>query len=160
MGAPLRLLGISHTRTAPVLISAAEGDAPPRRYTLTDAEYNALGAPLVGDLLSEEVADRLREYDAHHRARAAGRRKQCPDGGILPGAEYPSGHLGQQGGVHAQTEGQQNQAGVDQGLAGQRQETGSIIYEINADIADEEKYLKEYINQKDKLYRKLRARNQ
>ena len=32
--------------------------------------------------------------------------------------------------------------------------------EINADIKDEERYLKEYINQKDKLYRKLRARNQ
>lgn len=32
--------------------------------------------------------------------------------------------------------------------------------EINADIVDEEKYLKEYIDQKDKLYRKLRARNQ
>lgn len=34
------------------------------------------------------------------------------------------------------------------------------LAEINADIADEEKYLKEYIDQKDKLYRKLRARNQ
>lgn len=34
------------------------------------------------------------------------------------------------------------------------------LAEITADIADEEKYLKEYINQKDKLYRKLRARNQ
>ena len=34
------------------------------------------------------------------------------------------------------------------------------LTEINADIADEEKYLKEYIDQKDKLYRKLRARNQ
>ena len=32
--------------------------------------------------------------------------------------------------------------------------------EITADIEDEEKYLKEYIDQKDKLYRKLRARNQ
>jgi hypothetical protein len=36
----------------------------------------------------------------------------------------------------------------------------SQLAEINADIADEEKYLKEYIDQKDKLYRKLRARNQ
>lgn len=34
------------------------------------------------------------------------------------------------------------------------------LAEITADIADEEKYLKEYINQKDKLYNKLRARNQ
>lgn len=34
------------------------------------------------------------------------------------------------------------------------------LAEINADIADEEKYLKEYVDQKDKLYRKLRARNQ
>lgn len=34
------------------------------------------------------------------------------------------------------------------------------LEEITTDIADEEKYLKEYINQKDKLYRKLRARNQ
>ncbi len=34
------------------------------------------------------------------------------------------------------------------------------LNEINADIADEEKYLKEYIFQKDKLYCKLRARNQ
>ena len=34
------------------------------------------------------------------------------------------------------------------------------LAEINADITDEEKYLKEYIDQKDKLYRKLRARNQ
>jgi hypothetical protein len=34
------------------------------------------------------------------------------------------------------------------------------LAEVNADIADEEKYLKEYIDQKDKLYRKLRARNQ
>ena len=34
------------------------------------------------------------------------------------------------------------------------------LAEISADIADEEKYLKEYINQKDKLYNKLRARNQ
>ena len=34
------------------------------------------------------------------------------------------------------------------------------LAEIAADIADEEKYLKEYIIQKDKLYRKLRARNQ
>ena len=36
----------------------------------------------------------------------------------------------------------------------------SQLTEINADIADEEKYLKEYIDQKDKLYRKLRVRNQ
>lgn len=34
------------------------------------------------------------------------------------------------------------------------------LAEIKTDIADEEKYLKEYIDQKDKLYRKLRARNQ
>lgn len=34
------------------------------------------------------------------------------------------------------------------------------LAEIKTDIADEEKYLKEYITQKDKLYRKLRARNQ
>ena len=34
------------------------------------------------------------------------------------------------------------------------------LAEINSDIADEEKYLKEYIDQKDKLYRRLRARNQ
>ena len=34
------------------------------------------------------------------------------------------------------------------------------LAEIIADIADEKKYLKEYIDQKDKLYRKLRARNQ
>ena len=34
------------------------------------------------------------------------------------------------------------------------------LAEITSDIADEEKYLKEYIIQKDKLYRKLRARNQ
>lgn len=34
------------------------------------------------------------------------------------------------------------------------------LEEITTDIADEEKYLKEYIDQKDKLYRKLRARNQ
>ena len=34
------------------------------------------------------------------------------------------------------------------------------LAEIEADIADEEKYLKEYINQKDKLYKRLRARNQ
>ena len=34
------------------------------------------------------------------------------------------------------------------------------LAEIKADIADEEKYLKEYIDQKDKLYHKLRARNQ
>lgn len=36
----------------------------------------------------------------------------------------------------------------------------SQLAEINADIADEKKYLQEYIDQKDKLYRKLRARNQ
>ena len=34
------------------------------------------------------------------------------------------------------------------------------LAEIKADIVDEEKYLKEYINQKDKLYHKLRARKQ
>ena len=34
------------------------------------------------------------------------------------------------------------------------------LAEIVTDIADEEKCLKEYIAQKDKLYRKLRARNQ
>ena len=34
------------------------------------------------------------------------------------------------------------------------------LFELSADIADEEKYLNEYIEQKDKLYRKLRARNQ
>ena len=36
----------------------------------------------------------------------------------------------------------------------------SASYIDDSVIADEEKYLKEYINQKDKLYRKLRARNQ
>lgn len=33
------------------------------------------------------------------------------------------------------------------------------LKEITNDIKDEEKYLKEYIDQKDKLYRRLRARN-
>jgi hypothetical protein len=31
---------------------------------------------------------------------------------------------------------------------------------INTDIADEEKYLKEYIDKKDKFYKRLRAKNQ
>lgn len=31
---------------------------------------------------------------------------------------------------------------------------------INSDIAEEEKYLKEYIDKKDKFYKKLRAKNQ
>ena len=34
------------------------------------------------------------------------------------------------------------------------------LAEITTNIADEEKYLKEYTDQKDKLYRRLRARNQ
>ena len=36
----------------------------------------------------------------------------------------------------------------------------SKLAEIEADIADEEKYLKEYIEQKDKFYCRIRARNQ
>ena len=35
-----------------------------------------------------------------------------------------------------------------------------INHNIRKQSIKEEKYLKEYINQKDKLYRKLRARNQ
>jgi hypothetical protein len=34
------------------------------------------------------------------------------------------------------------------------------LAEIKTDIEEEEKYLKEYIDQKDKLYQRLRARNQ
>ena len=34
------------------------------------------------------------------------------------------------------------------------------LEEINTDIADEERSLQDYIKQKDKLYQKLRARNQ
>lgn len=71
MGAPLRLLAIGHTKAAPVLLTAAEGEGAPRRYTLTEAEYRSLGSPAVGDTLKEEAADRLRALDAGHRARAA-----------------------------------------------------------------------------------------
>ncbi len=71
MGAPLRVLALAKTKAAPVLLTAATAEGEPERYPLTEAEYRDLGAPLVGDILTEEGAEQLLAYAARHRARAA-----------------------------------------------------------------------------------------
>ena len=71
MEAPTRVLAITHTKAAPVLLVAATAEGEPARYPLTEAEYRELGAPAVGDSLTGERAARLLSYAARHRARAA-----------------------------------------------------------------------------------------
>ena len=71
----MKILSVGKGRTAPVLLLASRaGDAEPCRYMLTVAEYEALGCPQAGVLLSEAEAEELCRYDERHRAvRAAGR---------------------------------------------------------------------------------------
>ena len=70
----MRVLSVGKSRTAPILLHAARDGEEAVGYRLSEGEYRALGAPSVGDILTEEIAERLVAYDARHRARSAAAR--------------------------------------------------------------------------------------
>ena len=71
----MKILSVGKGRTVPVLLLASREDgAAPCRYVLSTGEYEALGSPEAGTLLTEEEAEALCLYDERHRAvQAAGR---------------------------------------------------------------------------------------
>ena len=70
----MKVLSVGKSRTAPILLHAAREGEEAVGYRLSEGEYRTLGAPAVGDILSEEIAERLVAYDARHRARSAAAR--------------------------------------------------------------------------------------
>lgn len=74
MGGSMKVLSVGKSHTAPILLTAVHDGEEPIGYRLSEGEYRAIGAPAVGDLLTEEIATAIRAYDAHHRARSAAAR--------------------------------------------------------------------------------------
>ena len=70
----MKVLSVGKSHTAPILLHAAREGEETVGYRLSEGEYRTLGAPAVGDILSEEAAERLAAYDARHRARSAAAR--------------------------------------------------------------------------------------
>lgn len=70
----MKVLSVGKSRTAPILLHAARDGEEAVGYRLSEGEYRALGAPSVGDILTEEIAERLVACDARHRARSAAAR--------------------------------------------------------------------------------------
>ena len=70
----MKVLSVGKSRTAPILLHAARDGEEAVGYRLSEGEYRALGAPSVGDILTEEIAEQLVAYDARHRARSAAAR--------------------------------------------------------------------------------------
>ena len=70
----MRILSVKAGRTVPVLLFAVAEGEEERRYALTEAEYEALGHPRAGDVLTPEAEAELCRLDERHRAVSAASR--------------------------------------------------------------------------------------